>query len=854
MERIKKNIFPIGGMSCAACAARVEKTLRSYKGVKEAAVNFATSGATVEYYEDICSPEDLQNAVRAAGYELILNETADEIENQQEKKYIKLKTETILALVLSLPVVIIGMFFMNMPFGNIIMLIFSTPVVFWCGRRFFIGAWRQLKHRTSNMDTLVALSTGIAWVFSVANMLFPEYWISMGIHPHVYFEASAVIIAFILLGRTLESKAKGNTSSAIKKLMGLQPKNVTIINPDGSQSVVPIMNIAEGDTIMIHPGERVAVDGMVIDGESFVDESMLSGEPIPVEKIIGEKVFAGTINGNGSFKYRAVKVGSDTLLSKIIRMVQDAQGSKAPVQQLVDKIAAIFVPTIISIAILTFIIWFIFGSDDSFSHGMLAAVTVLIIACPCALGLATPTAIMVGIGKGAELGILIKDAESLEIAPKINAIVLDKTGTLTEGRPEVTQVVTLKPVSDNNVKKLESIILSLEQKSEHPLAKAVTEYFSSSDFVEVKSFESITGKGVKGEYDGITFYVGNQRLIKENGIKISDKALRSADQLTKKGCSLVWIADSEEVLEIMGISDPIKKTSASAIRRLEQMGIDTYMLTGDNRATAEIVAGEVGIKHCVAEVLPQDKCNFVKKLQKEGKKVAMVGDGINDSAALAAANLSIAMGTGSDVAIEVAKMTIVSADLAKIPVAFHLSKLTVRTIRQNLFWAFIYNLIGVPIAAGALYPICGFLLNPMIAGAAMAFSSVSVVTNSLLLKRKKFHMTSENSCETNNYDEALNLSAQKIIDELSNEHNPYDIVEEKLKFDKNKEIMTQKFKVEGMACSHCSGRVETTIKNLPGVTGVTVDLSGGMANVEGDVAASVVEEAVSNAGYPCKKM
>lgn len=832
MKDLSKDNFPVTGMSCAACAARVEKALNSCQGVKSASVNFANSTANVEYDNEVCTPEELQRVVRDAGYDLALNESTDELENKQLQNYRNLKRRTIWAIILSLPVVIIGMFFMNMPHANLIMFLFSTPVVFWLGRQFFIGAWKQLRHKSCNMDTLVALSTGIAWLFSMANMLFPDYWLSKGIHPHVYFEASAVIIAFILLGRTLESKAKGNTSTAIKKLMGLQPKTVMLQMPDGSQKSMSIDSISIGDEIVVRPGERIAVDGVVSEGQSNVDESMLTGEPIPVWKVVGDKVYAGTINGTGSFRFKAVKVGSDTLLSKIIHMVQDAQGSKAPVQQLVDKIAAIFVPVIISIAILTFIIWNISGASDGFSHGLLAAVTVLIIACPCALGLATPTAIMVGIGKGAELGILIKDAESLEIAPKINAIVLDKTGTLTEGRPMVTSSKFLPSLTTDTKREIESVVSSLERLSEHPLAKAVSDYYSSSSSLRIENFESITGKGVVGEYNGKSYFVGNLRLMRDNGKLIAVEMLGYGEELTAKGNSLVWIAVDNSVVGILGISDPIKSTSKAAVAELERMGIEVYMLTGDNEKTAKTVADIVGIKHYAAEVLPQDKSEFVSKLQKDGKKVAMVGDGINDSAALATSDLSIAMGTGSDIAIEVAKMTIVSADLTKIPVAFRLSKLTVRTIHQNLFWAFIYNMIGVPVAAGVLYPVCGFLLNPMIAGAAMAFSSVSVVTNSLLLKRKKIWSTSPGE----------EISPQTPT---NNNHQPTT---------NNHKTMTQKFKVDGMACSHCSGRVEATIKSLPGVENVNVDLASGTATVEGNVDPAIVTEAVTAVGYPATKM
>ena len=848
MKDLTKINFPVTGMSCAACAARVEKALNACEGVRTASVNFANSTANVEFDNDICSPEELQRAVRNAGYDLALDESADELENKQRQNYNALKNRTLWAILLTLPVVIIGMLFMDMPYANLIMFLFSTPVVFWLGRQFFIGAWKQLRHRSCNMDTLVALSTGIAWLFSVANMLFPDYWHSKGIHPHVYFEASAVIIAFILLGRTLESKAKGNTSTAIKKLMGLQPKSVMVQTPDGQKSIA-IDQITIGDVIVARPGERIAVDGVVTEGQSNVDESMLTGEPIPVEKNIGDKVFAGTINGTGVFRYKAVKVGGDTLLSKIIRMVQDAQGSKAPVQQLVDKIAAVFVPVIISISIVTFIVWNIFGGTEGFSHGLLAAVTVLIIACPCALGLATPTAIMVGIGKGAESGILIKDAESLEIAPKINAIVLDKTGTLTEGKPIVTSAVWLKSYSQEEIAETESVITSLERSSEHPLAKAVTDCFSSRPTVKIDNFKSVTGKGVTGEYGGKRYYVGNLRMMKDYGLMISDRMIDYGEELTSQGNSLVWTAVENEVVSVLGISDPIKPTSAAAVIELEKMGIEVYMLTGDNERTAANVAYKVGISHYVAEVLPQDKSAFVTKLQKEGKKVAMVGDGINDSAALAAADLSVAMGTGSDIAIEVAKMTIVSADLAKIPVAFRLSKLTVRTIRQNLFWAFIYNLIGVPIAAGVLYPVCGFLLNPMIAGAAMAFSSVSVVTNSLLLKRKKI---SSNPSGKAILDKSQQ-SHRKTISPQSTNDNAEIFKNENLKI-KSETIMTQKFKVEGMACSHCSGRVESTIKALPGVENVTVDLASGTATVEGNVDPFEVSAAVTAAGYPTSKI
>lgn len=734
-KNITQESFPILGMSCASCAARVDKALNHQPGVSKAAVNYASGMATVEYDPSQCSPEALKQAVQAAGYDLLIQQgrnTLEEAEQAHDKKYRALKFRTTWAIILSVPIVIIGMFFMDMPYANLIMWALSTPIIFGLGRSFFVSAWKQLEHGSANMDTLVANSTGIAYLFSLFNMLFPEFWLSRGIHPHVYFEAASVIIAFILLGRLLEEKAKGNTSSAIKKLMGLQPKNVTVITPTGEQQEISIEQIRPGDLLLVKPGERIAVDGSVTKGESFVDESMLSGEPIAVSKYKGTKVFAGTINQQGSFRFRAEKVGTDTLLAKIIHMVQDAQGSKAPVQQLVDKIAGIFVPVIIGIAIVSFIAWMLLDGENGFTHGLLALVTVLIIACPCALGLATPTAIMVGIGKGAERGILIKDAESLEIAKKIDTVVLDKTGTVTEGKPTVSDLIW-----NDRTERAESIFYSLEKLSEHPLAEAIAGYFKDVRFTEIEHFDSITGKGVKGQVEDKTYYAGNRKLLEENRISISPALSAEAARLTAEAQTVIWFADDTAALAIAAITDRIKPTSIQAVAELRAAGIEVYMLTGDNEATAGEIARQAGITHYKAGVLPQDKAAFISQLQKEGKKVAMAGDGINDSAALAQADLSIAMGGGSDIAMDVAKMTIISSDLTKIPEALKLSRLTVRTIRQNLFWAFIYNLIGVPIAAGILYPINGFLLNPMIAGAAMAFSSVSVVSNSLRLKRKK---------------------------------------------------------------------------------------------------------------------
>lgn len=737
-SKIVTKTFPVLNLSCASCAARTENILKSQEGVESASVNFATLNATIKYNPSITTPEALQHAVQDGGYDMIVEEaddTAETLEEIRSEKTSSLKNRTIWAIIFSLPIVVIGMFFMNMPYANEIMWLLSTPVIFWLGRDFFRNAWMQAKHRSATMDTLVALSTSIAYLFSVFNTLYPQFWIERGVEPHVYFEAGSVVIAFILLGRLLEDRAKSNTSSSIKKLIGLQPKTVTIVNDDGEYTDVAITKVNIGNIVLVKPGEKIAVDGSVTEGSSFVDESMLSGEPIPVEKKSGDKVFAGTINQKGSFRFRAEKIGSETILAQIIKMVQDAQGSKAPVQKLVDKIAGIFVPVVISIAVLAFILWVILDPANGFSHGLLALVTVLIIACPCALGLATPTAIMVGIGKGAEKGILIKDAESLEIAKKTDAVVLDKTGTITEGRPQVTDILW-----NNNDSSKASVFMSLERQSEHPLAEAVVKYFNQSEYNNydsVDKFESLTGKGVKGYVDGQLFFAGNEKLLSENGILISSDLKQKSEQLSQEAKTVIWFADADRALAVIAITDKVKESSKEAVRQMQAAGIKVYMLTGDIESTAKAIAANVGVDQYQAGVQPLQKAEFVKQLQAKGKTVAMVGDGINDSAALAQADISIAMGKGSDIAIDVAKITIISSDLTKIPEAIKLSKQTVSTIRQNLFWAFIYNLIGIPIAAGLLYPINGFLLNPMIAGAAMALSSVSVVTNSLMLKWKK---------------------------------------------------------------------------------------------------------------------
>ena len=796
MSSIKKEAFPVLGMSCASCAARVDKTLNNLPGVQEASVNYASAMAQVAYDADACSPEVLKAALQNVGYDMLIDsqdEAVDEAEKAHLARYESLKKRTRWAIALALPIMALSMVWMHVHWVNYVVWLLATPVVFVLGRGFFISAWKQLKHGACNMDTLVALSTGIAYVFSMFNLFFPTFWLSRGIEPHVYFEASSVIIAFILLGRLLEERAKRNASTAIRKLIGLQPRTVTIWTPDGER-ILPVTSIRQGDVVVVKPGERIAVDGVVSEGQSYVDESMLSGEPMAVRKQKNSKVYAGTINQKGAFRFVADKIGQDTLLAQIIRMVQDAQGSKMPVQKLVDKIASIFVPVIITIALVAMVAWMVLATNDGFTHGLLALVTVLIIACPCALGLATPTAIMVGIGKGAENGILIKNAESLEVARKIDTVVLDKTGTLTEGHPQVTDEAWLTDEARHK-----NILLSLEKMSEHPLAEALRRFMQHITAFYVKHFGVLDGRGIEGFVDGKKYYAGSLTLLAEKGIEMDASLRIQVEKWMKEAKTIVALADEEKTLGVLAITDKLKSTSGFAIEALHKQNIEIWMLTGDQSEAAREVAQQVGIKHFKAGVLPQEKASFVRELQSQGKKVAMVGDGINDSAALAQADLSIAMGQGSDIAMDTAMVTILSSDLVKISETIRLSQLTVRTIRQNLFWAFFYNLIGVPIAAGILYPINGFLLNPMIGGMAMAFSSVSVVTNSLRLRRK---------------------SISNVIQSKAKDLNTF-----------TEEKVTRQYKVEGMMCKHCVGRVEQALNTIEGAK-VIVTLDPPVASIE----------------------
>lgn len=707
-------------MGCAACVARVENTLKNQKGVENASVSLASNSAQVDYDPQVVSAGELKKAVQDAGYDLLVPEDADdeadldaesaaeaEAERQREDEYRSLRRDMVIAVILAVLIMVIGMGFKPFPGKGVVLAGLAAESVFRCGRRFIRTAWKQARHGSSNMDTLVALSTCISFFFSLFNLLFPQVWTSRGLEPRLYFESSAMIVAFILVGRVLEERAKRGTTASIRQLVGLQPRQV---------------RVRAGETVRVRPGDRIPVDGVVTEGASFVDESMLTGEPLPDRKEPGAKVYAGTINQKGALSVRAEKVGKDTMLSAIIRMVRDAQGSKARIQQTVDKVASVFVPVIIGISLLTFLCW-AFLADDGVTRGLLSMVTVLVIACPCSLGLATPTALIAGIGKGASDGILIRDADSLQVASEVSTVVLDKTGTITVGHPEVTDIEWIDEEARRNG---EGVLKAMEARSEHPLAEAILRALSKVDAVDgVESFESLPGEGIRAMHAGRNYFVGNR----------APQKCSISDTWRSEGKTVMYFHDYERVLAVIAVADAIKDSSVRAVRQLKEAGVPAVLLTGDNEDAARVVASQVGIDEVHAGMFPQDKALYIKNLQASGRKVAMVGDGINDSAALAQADLSVAMGQGSDIAISTAMVTIVSSDLEKLPQLFKLSRKTTRIIRENLVWAFLYNVIAIPVAAGLFYPVSGFVLNPMVAAAAMAFSSVLVVTNSLRLRR-----------------------------------------------------------------------------------------------------------------------
>ncbi|HAA30866.1 MAG TPA: cation-transporting ATPase PacS [Cyanobacteria bacterium UBA8553] len=746
-----KATLKLRGMSCAACASTIEETIRAVPGVTECNVNFGVEQATVTYDSRTTNLAAIANAVDAAGYsaqpiqEQDLFGEEDDIERRSRQAELRDLTQKVWVSSILSTILVIGSLPMmtGLHIGFIPMwlhdfwlqTVLTAPVQFWCGKSFYINAWKAFKRHAATMDTLIALGTSAAYFYSLFVTIFPGFITAVGLTPYVYYEASAVVISLVLLGRLLESRAKGQTGEAIRKLMGLQAKTARIIR-NGREIDVPIASVLVGDAIVVRPGEKIPVDGEIIEGSSTIDEAMVTGESVPVKKQPGDEVIGATINKTGSFKFRATRVGKDTFLAQVVKLVQQAQGSKAPIQKLADRVTGWFVPVVIGIAIATFIIWFnVMGNP---TLGLITMVEVLIIACPCALGLATPTSIMVGTGKGAENGILIKGAESLELAHKIQTIVLDKTGTITQGKPTVTDFITVNGTANHNELKLLQIAASVERNSEHPLAQAVVQYAASQqvELVEARDFMAIAGSGVRGYLSDRLVQIGTQRWMNELGIDTS-RLRQDWDRLEYLGKTVIWIAVDGKIAAIMGISDAIKPSSASAIRALQKMGLEVVMLTGDNRRTAETIAKEVGIKQAIAEVRPEQKASAIASLQtgKKSKIVAMVGDGINDAPALAQADVGIAIGTGTDVAIAASDITLISGDLQGIVTAIQLSRATMRNIRQNLFFAFIYNIAGIPIAAGILYPIFGWLLNPIIAGAAMAFSSVSVVSNALRLRQ-----------------------------------------------------------------------------------------------------------------------
>lgn len=732
---LEKKSIPVLDMSCASCAMHVENKVKKCQGVKDASVNFANNSLNVTFDPSEISLEKLKSEVQSIGYDLIIEESdsREKQEKAERKHYKDLKLKTIWAWILSVPLMIFGMWLMHIPYIEWVEMALCFIILAFLGQSFFVNAWKQLLHKSMNMDTLVSMSTSIAFLFSVVNTVNPSL-LAIGGQSHVYYDAAGMIIAFVLLGKLLEARAKSSTGSAIKKLMGLQPKTAHLATADGGEKEVSISDLKIGDLINVRPGEKIPVDGFIESGSSFVDESMITGEPIPVEKKTGTKVLAGTINQKGAFVLKASQVGGTTVLAQIILMVQEAQGSKAPVQRIVDKAASIFVPTVIVLAVITFILWILFGGSDDLIEAFTSAVSVLVIACPCALGLATPTALMVGIGKGAEHHILIKDAVALEEMRKIDCVVLDKTGTITEGKPRVTSIDWF---GDDNEKN-QSILLATEMKSEHPLAEAITEYLAQrvKPFT-LDHFESVTGKGVRTIIDGVIYWAGSRSYLESFDVALTDTQIQEIVDLEEKGKSVIFFGKDTELLSVIAISDTIKPTSRKAIETLKKMGIDVYMLTGDAKRTSAVIARELNLTNFQAETLPSDKEDFIIGLQNSGKHVAMVGDGINDSQALARANVSIAMGKGTDIAMDIAMVTLMTSDLMLLPKAFTLSQKTVKFIYQNLFWASIYNLISIPLAAGVLFLFGGPLLNPMIASAAMAFSSVSVVLNSLRLKLAK---------------------------------------------------------------------------------------------------------------------
>jgi Cu+-exporting ATPase len=744
---VERVTLPVRGMSCASCVEKVQTALKNVPGVVKASVNFATEKATVEYLPAQVTTRDLTKAVHDAGYELLEpTEGEDVVEKERqarEAEVRRLRNKFIVGLILVVPVFLLANLHMlglshlialKGQTNFLIQLILQTPVQFWVGWQFYRGAWAAARHKTTDMNTLIAVGTSAAYLYSVVATFFPQLFAAKGLAANVYFDTAGAIVVLILLGRLLEARAKGRTSEAIKKLIGLQPKTAIVIR-DGAEQAIPVADVQIDDQIMVRPGERIPVDGVVLEGYSAVDESMVTGESIPVEKQAGAEVIGATINKTGSFKFRATKVGKETMLAQIIRMVEEAQGSKPPIARLADIIASYFVPAVIGAAIVTFIIWYFFGPQPALTYAMLNFVAVMIIACPCAMGLATPTSIMVGTGKGAEQGVLIRGGEALETAHKLDAIILDKTGTITKGEPSVTDIIATDGYKAAEMLRLAA---SAERGSEHPLGEAILRKAKENNvkLEEPKDFSAIPGQGIQAIIGGQKVLLGNMTLMKEKGVPV-DKIKGKDTAFSEQGKTPMFMAVDGRPAGIIAVADTLKQDSAVAIDALHRLGLEVVMVTGDNRRTADAIAKQIGIDRVLAEVLPQVKAGEVKKLQAEGKRVGMVGDGINDAPALAQADVGIAIGTGTDVAIESSDITLIGGDLKGVVTAIALSKATIRNIKQNLFWAFAYNTILIPVAAGVLFPFFGILLNPIFAAGAMGLSSVTVVSNALRLRRFK---------------------------------------------------------------------------------------------------------------------
>jgi Cu+-exporting ATPase len=742
----------IEGMSCAACASAVERSLSRTPGVQRALVNYATEKATITYAPTEASPAELRAAVENAGYAVAERapdtSAADhqaEADRQKAAAYQALKKRFGVAAVLAAIIMLLSMSMLwpalmmrlNVYWLNYGLLALTLPVLLFSGREFYTSAWKGLRHRSANMDTLIALGTGAAFLYSLAATVAPGYFARHGVAPEVYYDTTATIIALILLGKVLELRAKTQTSAAMRALLGLQARTARVVLPNGQELDLPIEQVRPGDLVAVRPGEKIATDGTVETGHSAVDEAMLTGESLPVEKQPGDPVFGATLNKTGAFRFRVQKVGADTMLAQIVQLVEDAQGSRAPIQRLADRVSAVFVPAVVGVAVLTFVAWFCLAPAESrLPLALVSFVAVLIIACPCALGLATPTAIMVGTGKGAEHGVLIRSAEALEKAYQVDTVLLDKTGTITQGEPAVTDFIAFPGYTEAS---LLPLVAAVERHSEHPLAAAVVRHAEASQptgpLPLTTNFQALAGQGATATVDGQEVIVGNRGLLAAQHISLPPALATQADALLAQAKTVLYVAVAGQAAGLLGVADTVRATSAEAIQQLQQRGLEVVMMTGDNAQTAAKVAEQVGIKRYFSEVLPQDKAQQVKQLQAEGRTVAMVGDGINDAPALAQANIGLAMGSGTDVAMEAAGITLMRADLRSVVTALDLSRQTMRTIRQNLFFAFIYNLLGIPIAAGLLYPIWGIRLSPMLAAGAMALSSVSVLTNSLRLRR-----------------------------------------------------------------------------------------------------------------------